>query len=94
MRFARRVGRVMYRDAADSWIVRESTPSIRQVWRTDYAALASVDSAPLRVWCRFWRYPAVLFASGLDGAKWFLIHPVRGPLFITVTGGGVAVALH
>lgn len=93
VRFARQVGRVMYRDAADSWIVRESTPSIRQVWSTDYAALASVDWAPFRVWCRFWRYPAVFFASATDGAKFFLIHPVRGPLFIGAVAGGTVAAV-
>lgn len=91
---ARRISRVMYRDAADSWIVRDSTPSIAQVWATDYAALATVDYAPFRVWCRFYRFPAVLFAAGLDSAKWMLIHPVRGPLFLTAVSVGVAVATH
>jgi len=83
----------MYLDAADSWIVRESTPSIRQVWATNYAALATVDYAPFRVWCRFWRYPAVAFSAGTDSVKWMLIHPVRGPLFLTATGAGIAAAI-
>lgn len=91
--YARRIGRVMYLDAADSWIVRESTPSIRQVWGTDYAALARVDYAPFRVWCRAYKPVAVSSAAVLDGVKWFLIHPVRGPLFLTATSAGIAVAL-
>lgn len=88
----RRVGRVMYLDAADSWIVRDSTPSIRQVWSTDYTAAVPGDYAPFRWWCRGYRYPAVAAAAVLDSAKWILIHPVRGPLFITATGVGVVTA--
>lgn len=88
---ARRVGRVMYLDAADSWIVRESTPSIRVVWRTDYSA-TTPEFAPYRRWCRAYRYPAVAAAAALDSAKWMLIHPVRGPLFIA-TSVGVAAAI-
>lgn len=91
--WGRTTGRVMYLDAADSWIVRESAPSIRQVWATDYAALARVNYTPFRIWCRFWRYPAVLAAASLDSVKWALIHPVRGPLFLTATGAGIAVAV-
>ncbi|MEV1315406.1 hypothetical protein AB0J14_04895 [Micromonospora arborensis] len=89
----RRIGRVMYLDAADSWIVRESTPSIRQVWATDYATLATVDYAPFRVWCRAYKPMAVGSAAVLDSVKWMLIHPVRGPLFLTATGAGIGVAL-
>lgn len=90
--FARRVGRVMYLDAADSWIVRESTPSIRTVWRTDYSAAMPADFVPYRRWCRAYRYPAVAAAAALDSVKWMLIHPVRGPLFIA-TSVGVAAAI-
>ncbi len=83
----------MYLDAADSWIVRESTPSIRQVWATDYAALATVDYLPFRLWCRGYRYVAVSSAAALDSVKWMLIHPVRGPLCLTAVGAGIAVAV-
>ncbi|MEV1013807.1 hypothetical protein AB0I89_23940 [Micromonospora sp. NPDC049801] len=89
----RRIGRVMYLDAADSWIVREATPSIRQVWATDYAALATIDYLPFRLWCRGYRYAAVSSAAVLDGVKWMLIHPVRGPLFLTATGAGVGAVV-
>lgn len=86
-------GRVMYLDAADSWIVKNSTPSIRQVWSTDYAASIPGDYAPFRYWCRAYRYPAVAAAAVLDSAKWMLIHPVRGPLFLSATAGGVAAVV-
>lgn len=88
---ARRVGRVMYLDAADSWIVRESTPSIRVVWRTDYSA-TTPEFVPYQRWCRAYRYPGIAFAAALDSMKWMLIHPVRGPLFIA-TSVGVAAAI-
>ncbi|MEU7978277.1 hypothetical protein AB0B63_07065 [Micromonospora sp. NPDC049081] len=84
----------MYLDAADSWIVREPSTSIRQVWATDYAALSGIDDPTYRAWCRLWRYPAVLSAAALDSTKFFLIHPVRGPLFLTAVGVGAAVATH
>ncbi|MEU7170281.1 hypothetical protein ABZ949_02170 [Micromonospora tulbaghiae] len=84
----------MYLDAADSWIVRESTPSIRQVWATDYPALARVDYAPFRVWCRVYKPAAVGSAAVLDSVKWLLIHPVRGPLFLSAVGVGAAVAIY
>jgi len=87
-RVVRRALRVMYVDAADSWIVRESTPSIRQVWRTDYAALA-VDHPAARVWCRVYRFPAVASAAVLDSIKWCAIHPVRGPLLAAASAGTV-----
>jgi hypothetical protein len=82
----------MYLDAADSWIVSDSTPSIRQVWATDYAALATVNYTPFRLWCRSYRIFAVASAATLDSVKWCLIHPVRGPLFLTATSVGIAVA--
>lgn len=91
----RQVVRVVYLDAADSWIVSEPSPSIRQVWAADYTASVPGGYAPFRYWCRGYRYPAVAFAAVLDSAKWALIHPVRGPLFLTLTGAGVtAVAIH
>lgn len=89
---ARQIGRVMYLDAADSWIVSDSTPSIRQVWAADYAALATVNYTPFRMWCRSYRLFAVASAATLDSVKWCLIHPVRGPLFLTATSVGIAVA--
>lgn len=88
--FVARAVRVVYLDAADSWIVRESTPSIRQVWKADYTASVPGNYAPFRYWCRGWRYPAVASAAVLDSAKWALIHPVRGPLFLTATGSTIA----
>lgn len=90
----RRFGRVMYADVEGSWIVRDATPSISQLWKTDYPAIASIDYAPFRIWCRAYRYPAVAFAAVLDSAKWALIHPVRGPLFITTVGAGITAAIH
>lgn len=91
--WARTTARVMYRDAEGSWILSERSQTMKQVWRTDYAAIASVDWAPFRMWCRSWRYPAVMFAAGTDSAKFFLIHPVRGPLFLTAVGAGVGAVV-
>lgn len=85
---------VMYLDAADSWIVKDSTPSISQVWNTDYSTTVPGGYAPFRAWCRAYRYPAVAAAAVLDSTKWFLIHPVRGPLFTAAVGVGVGVAIH
>lgn len=86
----RSASEVVYLDAADSWIVSESTPSIRRVWATDYSTCVPADYQPFIVWCRIWRYPAVVFAAVFDSVKWMLIHPLRGPLFIACIGGTVA----
>lgn len=86
----RHFGRVMYLDAADSWIVSDSTPSIKTVWNTDYSTTVPGNYRPFIIWCRVWRYPAVACAATLDSAKWLLIHPLRGPLFIATIGGTVA----
>ena len=80
--------RVVYLDAADSWIVSERSPSIREVWNADYTVPG--DYAPFRTWCRVYRYPAVVAAVVLDGIKWTLVHPVRGPLAIAATTAGAA----
>lgn len=85
-----RLVRVAYLDAADSWIVSDSTPSIRAVWKTDYAAAAPAGWLPFVVWCKAYRLPAVVLAAMLDSVKWMLIHPVRGPLFLTIAGGTTA----
>lgn len=85
-----RLVRVAYLDAADSWIVSDSTPSIKAVWRTDYAAAAPGHWLPFVIWCKAYRLPAVALATLLDAIKWMLIHPLRGPLFLSITGGLVA----
>lgn len=95
---ARRAGRhaieVVYLDAADSWWWTGVSPSLRDVVAADYGALAVAGYAPFRWWCRGWKLVAVASAAGLDTVKWFLIHPVRGPLFLAATGAGVGVAFH
>jgi hypothetical protein len=85
-----RLARVMYLDAADSWIVSDSTPSIRTVWKTSYVAAAPAGWLPFVIWCHAYRVPAVLLAAVLDAVKWLLIHPLRGPLSLTVAGGLLA----
>lgn len=88
----RNVAEVMYLDAADSWIVRESTPSLRALWATDYAAHVPGGYTPFVVWCRAYRLFAVASAAPLHALLWLLVHPVRGPLFLTVTGAGITAA--
>lgn len=85
-----RLVRVVYLDAADSWIVSDSTPSIKQVWRADYAAAAPGHWLPFVLWCKTYRVLAVFLATLLDSLKWMLIHPLRGPLFLTIAGGVLA----
>lgn len=85
-----RLVRVAYLDAADSWIVSDFTPSIKTVWRTDYAAAAPGHWLPFVAWCKTYRVLAVVLATLLDSLKWMLIHPLRGPLFLTIGGGIVA----
>lgn len=91
--FVRRVSRVVYLDTADSWILNEDSPAPKKVWKTDYTAAVPGGYKPFVRWCRAWRYPAVILGSACDGAKWFLIHPVRGPLTITAVGTGVAAVM-
>lgn len=81
---AARAGRVVWADAADSWIVREHSPAPRTVWAADYTAHIPGAYPPFVRWCRLWRIPAVLFGVLLDAVKFFLIHPVRGPLALLV----------
>lgn len=80
----RRVGRVMYLDAADSWIVREHSPAPATVWATDYTAHIPGAYRPFVLWCRAYRIPAVLVGAVLDGIKFLLIHPARGPVTVSV----------
>ncbi|MCW6003832.1 hypothetical protein K1W54_04445 [Micromonospora sp. CPCC 205371] len=87
------MARVVYLDTADAWLWSESTPSIRQVLATDYSASTPAGWLPFVVWCKAYKVPAVVFAAVLDSAKWFLIHPVRGPLFLAATGGSVAAVI-
>lgn len=85
-----RLVRVAYLDAADSWIVSDSTPSIKAVWRADYAAATPGHWLPFVIWCKVYRLPAVLVAAVLDSLKWLLIHPLRGPLSLFAVGGLLA----
>lgn len=89
----RHIGRVMYLDAADSWIVNTHSPAPKTVWRTDYNSAVPGAYRPFTTWCRIYRYPAVVFGATLDGAKWLLIHPLRGPLTITAAAAGAATIL-
>ena len=81
----RYAARIVYRDTADGWIVQSRTLSIADVWNINYAV--PDDWTPFRVWCKVYtRSAGVAAAAVLDGVKWFLIHPVRGPLLITGSG--------
>lgn len=88
----RRIARVMYLDAADSWIVHEQSPSLRTVWATDYAAAVPGGYAPFRYWCQAWKPVAIAVTVLFDGPKWLLIHPVRGPFTLTLTGAAITAA--
>jgi hypothetical protein len=81
--------RVVYLDAADSWIADERSPSAKTVWRTDYTAHLDTVWKPYGYWAKAYRAAAVVWALLLDSIKWLLIHPVRGPLTLTT-----ALALH
>jgi hypothetical protein len=86
----RRITRVVYNDAVDGWIVRTPAPSIAEVFNFEYAVPG--DYAPFRVWCKVYtRSLGVLFASAFDGAKWVLIHPVRGPLAMLGAAAAITV---
>lgn len=76
--------RVVYLDAVDSWIAEERSPSAKTVWRTDHTAHLDNPWAPYRYWAKAWRPVAVLVAVLLDAVKFLFVHPVRGPLFITL----------
>lgn len=76
-------------DVGGSWLLRDNTPSIAQTWNADYSALIPGDYQPFALWCRMWRYPAVAVCAVLSAAIWLLIHPLRGPLTITVTAAAV-----
>ncbi len=90
----RSVVEVVYLDAADSFLVNERSQTVRQVWNTNYADASPIDSPTYRAWCRVWKPVAVVSATACDSAKFFLIHPVRGPLAVTATAVGIAVATH
>lgn len=91
---ARRVGRVMWLDATDSWIVREHSPSPRTVWNTDYSAhLNNPHHAYVR-WCQLWRPIGTTAGATLDGLKVLLIHPVRGPLTLSAAAVIYEIATH
>lgn len=81
-------GRVFYRDAADGWLMQGRTLSVAEVAQLRYAVPG--DWGPFRIWCTVYtRSVGPVVAAILDGAKWVLIHPVRGPL----AGAGTAAAL-
>ena len=88
----RQLGALVWSDTLDAWYLADRSPSLKTVWATRYDHVIPGDYRPFAVWCQVWRYPAVLAAAGLDAVKLLLIHPVRGPLFLTVTAAGVAAA--
>src|SRR6185436_13504788 len=57
-----RLARIVYLDAADSWIAEERSPSAKTVLSTDYTAGMDTVWAPYRAWTYIYRPPAVLFA--------------------------------
>jgi len=85
---------VVYLDTADGFLLNEASPTIRQVWNTNYADASPIDWPTYRAWCRVWKPVAVGAAAVCDSAKFFLIHPVRGPLSVTAAAVGIAVATH
>jgi hypothetical protein len=91
---AQRALRTVYLDAADSWIVSETSPALRTVWATDYAGSVPGGHPLLRGWCRAWKPAAVLFAAVCDGLKWLLAHPLRGPLFLFIVGAVVGASIY
>ncbi|GGN39338.1 hypothetical protein FHR83_006741 [Actinoplanes campanulatus] len=80
----RRLARVVYTDAADSWITEEQSPSAKTVWHTDHTAHLDKPWKPYQAWAYCYRPVAVVVALALDGVKWLLIHPAR----ILLTGTG------
>lgn len=89
-----RVVRVVYLDTADSWIFRESTPSVRAVFDNRYLDALGKDAGPLMLWCAAYRYFAATVALILNAALWLFIHPLRGPLTITLAAAGYLAAAH
>jgi hypothetical protein len=88
---ARHVLSIVYSDVADGWIVQNRTLSIGEVWSVQYAVPG--DWKPFQLWTRLYtRSFGVVFAAVLDGVKWTLIHPVRGPLAGLLTGGAVTAS--
>ncbi len=90
----RRLGRVVYLDAADSWWWAGRTVSAREVYGADYAVPGSYR--PFVLWCRVYGYPGAAWAAGCDAAKWLGCHPVRGPLtflFLLVVAALVGLAV-
>lgn len=81
---------VVYSDTADSWIVGESTPSLKALWATSYADRIPADYTPLRVWCRAYRVVAVAVAAPLHILLFLLTHPLRGPITVLITAALVA----
>jgi hypothetical protein len=88
----RRIARVMWLDAADSWIVREHSPAPATVWNTDYH-LTNPHPAYVR-WCHLWRPIGTTAGAALDGLKVLLIHPVRGPLTVSAAAVIYEIATH
>lgn len=84
----RHVSRVLYRDTADGWLMQGRTLSVAEVAQLRYAVPG--DWKPFQLWCTFYtRSFGPFFAAVLDGAKFVLIHPVRGPL----AGAGAVAAV-
>lgn len=89
-----RIARVVYLDAADSWIAEERSPSAKTVWHTDWTAHLDVVWAPYAVWTNVWRPVAALVALLLDVAKFLFIHPARGPFTLTTVAALILFATH
>lgn len=94
-RVVRNTAEVAYLDAADGFILNSRSQTIREVVATDYAAASPLrDYRPFRVWCRVWKPVAVTVVTGVDTAKFLLVHPVRGPLTLTAVAVGAVIANH
>ncbi|AEV86848.1 hypothetical protein ACWT_5830 [Actinoplanes sp. SE50] len=89
-----RLARIVYLDAADSWITEERSPSAKTVWRTDYTAGLDTVWTPYRYWTYAWRPIAVLAALFLDALKFLFIHPFRGPVSTAIIAALILLATH
>jgi hypothetical protein len=87
-----RMTRLMYLDAADSWIVRESTPSLKTLWATTYADEIPAGWGPMRAWCLAYRLLAVAVAVPLHMLLFLLTHPLRGPLTVLTAAALILLA--